>query len=259
MRFGICAPLDALQAVTEAGYDYLEPPVTGMLQPERPNSEIMPLLQERFAVSRLKPEAFNLLLPGDLKVVGPDVDAARQQRYLETAFRRAGQIGGQIAVFGSGGARRIPDAWPLEEAHAQVLAFLTRCGDAAGQYGVAVAIEPLNTAECNFINSVSEAAALATELAHPAVGVLSDLYHVTHDSQSYDETRGAVAWLRHVHVAGVGRRAPTAEDRDYLQEYFAVLKDAGYSGRISIEANWDTLGEQAAEARQVLERAWDAA
>lgn len=259
MRLGVCAPLEALEIVTAAGYDYLEPPVTGMLQPERPDSEILPLLREAFASSRLKPETFNLLLPGDLKVVGPAVDAARQQRYLDAAFQRAARLGGQIAVFGSGGARRVPEGWLAADAHTQVLAFLTRCGDAALRHGMAAAIEPLNIAECNFLSSVAEATALAEELGHPAVGVLSDLYHVTHDSQSYAETRGAAIRLLHVHVAGHGRRAPMDADEEYLRGYFAVLKEADYSGRISIEANWDNFGEQAAPARRVLKRAWEAA
>ena len=122
-----------------------------------------------------------------------------------------------------------------------------------------LAIEPLNIAECNFINSVAEAAALAGEAAHSCIAVLSDLYHVTHDGQDYAETRDAMPLLRHVHVAGAGRRAPIDADFAYLRVYFAVLKEEGYSGRISIEANWDNLEEQAAEARQVLQRAWDAA
>ncbi len=259
MRCGVCVPPDALEIVIGAGFDYLEPPVAGMLQPERPDGEIMPPLRERFGSSRLKPEAFNLLLPGDLKVVGPESDAARQQRYLEAAFRRAAEIGGKLAVFGSGGARRVPSGWLPADAHAQILAFLMRCGDAARRHGIIVAIEPLNTAECNFINSVAEAAALAEELSHPAVGVLSDLYHITEDGQSYDETRDAAARLRHVHIAGPGRRAPNDADYEYLREYFAVLKQGGYSGRISIEAKWDNLGEQAAAARDVLQRAWVAA
>lgn len=259
MRFGVCAPPDALESVAAAGYDYLEPSVVGMLQPERSGTEIMPPLLARFGASRLKPEAYNLLLPGGLKVVGPDTDTERQERYLEAAFRRAASLGGKIAVFGSGGARRVPDGWPRTDAYTQISAFLTLCGDAAKRHGLAVAIEPLNSSECNILNSVAEALKLVVELGHPAVGVLSDLYHVTQDSQSYDETRDAAAWLRHVHVAGLGRRAPAVGDYEYLREYFAVLKSVGYSGRISIEAQWEDLEKQVAEALQTLQRAWDAA
>ena len=259
MRFGVCAPLEALEILTDAGYDYFEPSVVGTLQPEHPDGEVMPTLLEALAFSRLRPEAYNLLLPGDLKVVGPSTDSVRQKHYLETAFRRGAEIGGKIAVFGSGGARRVPDGWAREDANAQIASFLTLCGDASERHGMTVEIEPLNSSECNILNSVAEALEFAAELGHPAVGVLSDLYHVTFDRQSYSETLEAAAFLRHVHIAGAGRRAPIADDHDYLRDYFAVLKKAGYAGRISIEANWDNLGEQAAEAREVLEHAWNAA
>lgn len=259
MRFGVCAPVSALGVITAAGFDYLEPGVTGMLQPEQPEVEVMPPLRRRFAAAALKPETFNLLLPEGLKVVGPEKDAERQGAYLETAFRRVKALGGEICVFGSGGARRIPAGWSLAEAKGQMQDFLTRGGAAAQRHGIVIAIEPLNVSECNFINSVAEAAALAEEVGHPAVGVLSDLYHIAHDAQSYAETRNAAAWLIHVHVAGLGRRAPVAEDDAFLTDYFAVLKQAGYAGRISIEANWEDLEQQAAEAREVLDHAWAAA
>lgn len=259
MQFGVCAPPDKLESIAAAGYDYLEPSVVGMLQPEHSDTEIMPPLLEKFASSQLKPESYNLLLPGDLKVVGPDTDTKRQERYLEAAFQRAEQLGGAIAVFGSGGARRVPDGWSREDAYRQIAAFLTRCGDAAQRCGMSVVIEPLNSSECNILNSVAEAVKVAEEVAHPAIGVLSDLHHVTYDGQSYQETRDAGAFLRHVHVAGSGRRAPVAADHEYLREYFAVLKDMGYSGRISIECGWDNLEAQATEALQTLQRAWEAA
>ena len=56
-----------------------------------------------------------------------------------------------------------------------------------------LAIEPLNTGECNFINGVAEAVSLAQEVNHPSVKVLSDLYHVNLERQSFEETRAAGA------------------------------------------------------------------
>ena len=122
-----------------------------------------------------------------------------------------------------------------------------------------IAIEPLNRGECNFINSVAEAVTLAEEVSHPAVRVLSDLYHIEHDGHSYEETENSAPLLCHVHVAGQGRCAPIAADHDFLRGYFTVLKEAGYMGRVSIEANWKDMEAQAEEARQVLQGAWDAA
>ena len=197
----------------------------------------------------MKPEAYNVLLPGDLKVVGPETDAARQERYLEAAFARASSLGGQVAVFGSGGARRIPPGWPREEAQRQVREFLGRAGTAAARHGMTIAIEPLNVTECNFINSVAEAVALAREVNHPAVAVLSDLYHVDHDGQSYEETRErrpAAAPCPCRRGEAAARRTPA--DHAFLRDYFAVLKASGYAGRVSIEGSWEDLPAQAAEA-----------
>jgi len=259
MRFGICTGPENRDALAEAGYDYIELAVAGALRPEEPEGDVMPPLRAAFALPGVKPEAYNVLLPGDLKVVGPETDAARQERYLESAFARAASLGGKVVVFGSGAARGIPAGWPMEEAQRQVREFLGRAGAAAARHGITVAIEPLNVTECNFINSVAEAVALAREVNHPAVAVLSDLYHVDHDGQSYEETREAAPLLRHVHVAGAGRRAPTPDDHAFLRDYFVVLKASGYDERISIEGSWEDLVGQAAGALTVLRRAWEEA
>lgn len=259
MRFGVCTGVENLGLLAGAGYDYIEMGVTSALAPETPEEEVMPRLQAAFASSPMKAEAYNVLLPADLKVVGPETDAARQDRYLETAFRRAAALGGLVAVFGSGGARGIPAGWAREEAEQQIVDFLKRGGPIAERHGMQIAIEPLNVTECNIINSVAEGVRLAQAVDHPAVRVLSDLYHVDHDGQSYEETQDAAPLLRHVHVAGAGRRAPTADDHEFLRGYFGVLRESGYAGRVSIEGSWNDLGAQAAEALDVLRRAWDAA
>lgn len=259
MRFGVCAGPEQSAAVAGAGFEYLELGVAGHLRPEQPEAEVLPALQQALSASPLRPEAYNGLLPGDLKVVGPETDPARQARYLESAFRRASMLGGKVAVFGSGGARRIPDGWARAEAERQTAEFLTLAGTLAAPCGLTVAIEPLNVSECNFLNSVAEAAALAREVNHPAVGVLSDLYHVDHDGQSYDETRDAASLLRHVHIAGAGRRAPLADDDKFLRGYFAILKAIGYAGRISVEGSWEDLPAQVGEVRNTLLRAWETA
>jgi sugar phosphate isomerase/epimerase len=259
MQFGICAGPADLTRVSEAGYDYIELGITGALQPERPEAEVMPPLLADFSKSPLHSEAYNLLLPGDLKVVGPQTDTSRQERYLASAFARASALGGKVAVFGSGGARGIPEGWAKDKAEEQVVAFLHRAGDAAARHGMVVAIEPLNTSECNFINSVAEGAALARLANHPAVGVLSDLYHVDYEGQSYEETRVALPWLHHVHIAGEGRRAPETADHAFLRDYFAVLKSSGYTGRVSIEARWEDLAGQMATSLEVMREAWEAA
>lgn len=260
MRFGVCASFEHLHSLAAAGYDYVEASVAPVLKPEQPEEAILPGLQESLAASSLTPEAFNVFLPGDLKVVGPQVDAPRQERYLTSAFARVASLGGKIVVFGSGGSRNVPEGVDRANAERQIVEFLRRAGPLAAAQNVTVAIEPLNRGECNIINSVAEGMEYVQAVSHPNIQVLSDLYHVALEGQSFEETRAAGPALRHVHVAGAeGRRAPNAEDVDYLTPYFRVLKEMGYDGRVSVEGGWTDLPGQAAETLDVLHRAWDGA
>jgi len=259
MNIGICAGPAQWAVVEKSGADFIEMTVAADLRPEEPREAVLPPLLAAAKQFAPQAEACNVFLPGSLKVVGPEVDAAKQEAYLDEALSRAAALGVAVVVFGSGGSRKIPEGWTLEDARRQTLEFMKRAGNAAQKHGLAIAIEPLNRKECNFINSVAGGVSLAAELGHPAVGVLSDLYHVTEEGQSYDETRDALPWLRHVHVAGLGRRAPIAADHGYLRGFFQVLKSAGYTGRVSIECYWQDLPAEAPVAVSVVREAWDAA
>ena len=68
VRVGCCAPIGKAEEVYRAGFDYLEPGVTSLL-PDAPDSAFVPIL-ESYRASPLPIGAFNLFLPGDLKIVG---------------------------------------------------------------------------------------------------------------------------------------------------------------------------------------------
>ena len=250
MRFGFCVPAEQSATISGLGYDYLEWPLAPTLS-DLPDPAAL-------ADLAIKPEASNVFLPGGLKVVGAEVDEEDQRSYLLKAFAYASSVGGKIVVFGSGRSRGVPEGFSRVEAARQALEFLRLCAPLAGAQGVTVAIEPLNRGECNAINSVAEASEIAQKVAHPALGVLSDLYHVSVEGQSFEETRAAGTRLKHVHVAGAeGRRVPNGLDLEYLASFFAVLKESGYAGRISVEGTIQDLPREAEVALGVLHRAWE--
>jgi len=260
MRFGFCAPVDQAGAVAEAGYDYFEPSVVGALRPEEAEEAVMPALTRTLAELPIRPEAFNVFLPGELRVTGPDVDPDKQTAYLQIALGRAALAGAKVVVFGSGRARMVPDGFPTDKANFQILSFLKRAAPIAEEHGITVVIEPLNRGECNIINSVAEGMNFVRTLRRPGIAMLSDLYHVTMEQQDYAETRDAGAALAHVHVAGrEGRRVPTRDDLEFLTAYFAVLKEIGYARRISVEGNTVDIRAEAPVALAVMREAWDAA
>lgn len=232
MRLGCCGGLDNAKMMRDAGCDYIELPVA-TVKPEQSDSEFEPVRDQLREVG-IVPEAWNCLLPGDLKVTGPEVDGHRVERYLHTAFRRVEELGGEIVVFGSGGARKVPDGFPMEEAREQILAFLSVAGQTAGIHGITVAIEPLNRKESNIINSVTEAADIAADVGHPFVKVLADLYHMDEDSEPLESVVRAGEDLVHVHTADTGRLYPGSGRYPHI-EFLQLLKEVGYTGRMSVE------------------------
>ena len=121
MRFGICTTFDKIGLLEKLGYDYLEASIQSIAFLSDGEFE---QVKEKIDASRLKVEAFNVLLPGDLKVVGPEVDEGRLVDYLCGAFARAKALGAEIVVFGSGGARKRPENFPEEEAMQQLYRVL---------------------------------------------------------------------------------------------------------------------------------------
>ena len=123
MRFGICTSLENVNRLAEVGYDYIELGVRSALIPESDEAEFQKI-RELVAKAPLKPESYAGFIPGDLRVVGDTVDFLRLSRYVETACRRASEIGGEVIVYGSSGSRSIAEGYSRERALAQIAEFL---------------------------------------------------------------------------------------------------------------------------------------
>ncbi len=238
MRFGICSSPDQGPDLAQAGYDYLEWPLRTIA--ELDDGAYATLLAEARKLP-IRAEAFNVMLPGTIKVVGPEVDLSRVRAYLSSAFARAAELGGQVVVFGSGGSRRVPEGWSQEDALAQFDQACALAGEQAAVHGLTIAVEPLNTGETNLINSVAEGRRVVERVGHPSVKVLSDLYHVGLEGEPFEDTAAAGEMLSHVHVSTVeGRGMPLpGREEDVLERYLGAVQAAGYDGRISVEGKWN--------------------
>ena len=243
---GICTGLANAAALQAAGADYVEENVQTFLQPEQPD----------FAApaAALPVRVANCFLPAALKCVGPVVDLPQLVRYAGRAFHRARQAGIETIVFGSGGARQIPTEFSKTKAEEQFLALLCELAPLAAQSGVTLVIEPLNRAECNFINSVTEAAALVVACHHPHVQLLADFYHMLRDGQSPDEIRQQGPLLRHIHVAEFAQRTAPGVAGDDFRPFLRALRQVNYQGAISIECVWGDLAAEAGRAVTELRR-----
>jgi sugar phosphate isomerase/epimerase len=234
------------------GYDFCELTVVDALNPTLDDAAFAP---EAARLAQMIPHvrAFNVFLPGDLKIVGPQVDWEGVERYATRAIARAAALGGEIVVFGSGRARMIPEHFARALAWGQLVRFVDLCADVAELHGITIAIEPLNHTESNVLNSYLEGVELAKDVDRPrTVRVLADIYHFMMDAEPVDDLLKAPEWLAHVHLADTGRRFPGSGV--YPNErLLAILQEIGYCGRVSVECSWgDDLTDESRRALAFL-------
>ncbi len=253
MQFGVCGNLDVAAIAARASYDYAEWSVPELLKP-RESDEVFAAFLEDLRQAALPYPVANCFVPGDLKITGPEADMSALRAFVSKTMGRAEQAGIEVVVFGSGGARRIPDGFDSHKAHDQLVAFSSMVAPLAHDHGVTVVVEPLNTAECNVLTTVAGCAALVNEVDHPGVRLLVDAYHLMRDGDSYDDIVKYGELLAHVHIATeAGRRAPGAEPCDFSR-FFESLSDANYTGRVSIECGFSDPETEIPEALPIMRR-----
>lgn len=76
-------------------------------------------------------------------------------------------------VFGSGGSHKIPEGFNPDTARTQFISLLGKLGPVAQKYDVVIVLEPLNSGETNFINSVGEGGSIVREVNHPNIRLLA--------------------------------------------------------------------------------------
>ncbi len=248
---GMCINPDKVSELAP-GYDYLELTVSGALNPLEDDATMAPRLA---SLKALQPpvRAFNVFVPGALRITGPEVDWDRLAGYVDRAVARAQALGGKIIVFGSGGARSIPEGFRRDEAWKQLVRFCNLCADRLEGSGVTLAIEPLNRKESNVLNTYLEGVRLAKDTNRPnEIKVLADIYHFMMDEEPLDDILQAPEWLAHVHLADSGRLNPGTGTYP-LRRWFDILREVGYQGMASVECRFgDDYTKQTAESLAFL-------
>ena len=236
MKLGCCAGIEKAAILYQAGFDFIECTVVSLI-PEAGEEEFKPILR-RYQESPIPVESFNILLPGDLKIVGEQVDTVRIQNYLSIALKRVKQIGADTVVFGSGGARTLPNGFSPKKGEEQIVEFLHMAADVADPLDLTIVIEPLNKKESNIINSVPEAAAFAKLVNRKSIKALADFYHMDEEKESLAHIYENKELVKHIHVADTARFSPGTGSYPY-SDFVNQIRQSQYNGRIAIECNWN--------------------
>lgn len=111
MRLGVCTKFENLDLAAKAGFDYAECNLSALAALDE--EAMRALIARDFPIPVLRA---NGMVPGEVKICGPDASETRWREYLTHAFSRAHALGVEIAVFGSGAARMVPNGFPFAEA-----------------------------------------------------------------------------------------------------------------------------------------------
>ena len=251
MSIGICDPAGHTEDFAAHGYAYIEPAVQRFLVPNSSEQDFKANL-ESVKKRGLPVPVVNQFLPSSLKVVGPEADHKAALQYAAIAFRRAQVAGIEHIVFGSGGARNVPEGFSVETATTQFAEVLAKMAPIAHEHGVTLCVEPLRTQETNFLNTVPECMEVLEAVSHPSAQLTFDVYHVTQEGRGAEDVLLAGAAIKHCHIAeNEDRRAPGVHGDDFTP-FFAALKSIGYNGRISVECRFDDKAAELPAAVQAL-------
>lgn len=237
MRFGMCVGnKDSVATAAAAGFDYIECCVGAILCPDKSDAEFRQITAEWKKEPR-QLRVLNCFLPQNLPICSPDSPLTALYEYAATAIRRAGAIGIEKIVFGSGKARNIPDGYDRQKAQQQLLAFSRYCAQQAADNGIIIALEPLNRKECNIINGVREGAQLVREVNSPSFRLLVDAYHWALEKETASDIASCADLLAHAHIASWPAHLAPGMDECGMETFIRALADAGYNETLSVEAN----------------------
>ncbi|HEY7839684.1 MAG TPA: sugar phosphate isomerase/epimerase [Terriglobales bacterium] len=253
LRFGVTGSLSDIPVLAKAGFDYVDPSVTGIM---RLSDADFAVARQTAAAAPIHAEAMQTFIPGNLKLVGPVVDQPAIDKYVAAALARAHALGVKVVVFGSGGARRVPDGFNYAEAWYQLCTFLRGVGDEIERrgYDMLIGIEALRRQECNIVNTTAQAYALSLDTNHPKIQIICDFYHMYSESESPEVLLSVKARLVHLHFANPAGRAFPRDPNECpgYAPFFAALNKIGYHGRLSIEARTRDLAADAPTALACL-------
>jgi D-psicose/D-tagatose/L-ribulose 3-epimerase len=190
------------------------------------------------------------ILTGGLNMISDDPAVRERTRvHMRDCAKAAADVGAKIIagplyspVGLLTGRRRTAEEWK------RAVDCYQSIGSTLTEYGVTIAMEPLNRFETYFLNTAADAVALCDEINHPNVGILFDTFHANIEEKDVAEGYRIVArHLKHVHTCENDRGIPGTGHVDW-PGVFQALRDIHYDGWLTIESFGFALGELSAAA-----------
>lgn len=230
------------------GFDYIEATAGEILAL---SAEELDALIELRLDGEFEARYVNSFVRADLKIC--TADSTLLEQYVYNAVGRIAALGASVVVFGSGKARECPASMTHDEGMEKFLAFTKLCADAAAEYGLTIALEPLNRTETNILNSVAEGVRVARALNRPEVVVLADAFHMALEGETAEVILRNADIISHLHISEApGRVYPGKFGGDYLIQFAKALSEAGFTKDVTVECCFDDFAAEGPKALRFI-------
>ena len=255
MQIGLRTQLDFVPEAARLDFDYLELPLAPIAALS--TADFTELAEYLSAVG-VRPEVMYDMLPPQLRITGPDVQARLHHEYLDVAFARARRLGARVIAFDAAASRSVPAGCDFALGRRQAGNFLRIVQGHAAAFGLTVAVQNLRHGESNLINTVSEAALMAALLQLDNVGVLADTVQMAYASEPLEAVARCGSALVHVHTGcALTRSLPRSGDGEDYSRLFRMLARMGYTARVSAVTSGECTSDAASAALECLKIARD--
>ncbi|MCL2517470.1 MAG: sugar phosphate isomerase/epimerase [Oscillospiraceae bacterium] len=241
MKIGCCLSFkdeERIKLGKALGLEFME---TALVSLSQANSEEIAQFAEFLHEIDFKCPAANLMFPGDMRLTGPEADFKKAEDYLYRTFENVKKVGIKVIVFGSGGARRVPEGFSIEAATEQLVEL---CSDYISpvmeKYDVVCGIEELLKRSCNILNNCKEAMDVVYKVNKPSIKLLADLFHIGMENEPVESLADYKGYIAHVHISSPKNNGafPRDGDGEDYKLFFDMLRKTGYGeGLVSIEGN----------------------
>lgn len=252
-RYGICARPGQIAEAAQAGFDYIELDLRDILGMREDEYRAMALEMEKNGIYA---EVVCGMLPDELAIVGDGVSAKLIHEALDRSFDAARALGAEIIIFDCEHARRLPLRFDPAMAWRQMGNLIRMLQGYASDFGMKVVLLPLRRSAADLMNHLSEATLISAMLRLDRVGVMASSYNMALEAESLPALRRCGSLLWHMRTSNVlGNRLCREGDGENYGALFEILKEMGYSGRISCEGSRENFAEDAKLALECLKKA----
>lgn len=246
MKFAICNetfvdwPFDkAFAFARECGYTGIE------IAPFTIHHDATKITQQQRAEVKAQADAAGLEVVGlhwllakteGFYLTSPEADVRKRTAdYLAELARLCRDLGGKIMVLGSPQQRNLLPGVTLDEAHDYATNTIVAALPTIEKCGVMLALEPLGSAEGDFLTTADEAEKLIRRLNSPNCRLHLDVKAMSSESAPVpDVIRAHADSMVHFHANDPNKQGPGFGDMDFVP-IFAALSDVGYDGWVSVE------------------------